>query len=175
MSNQKRPRISIIPLLLLIVLSMAFFSRAGRMMKSEVTPTPTITAQTTASVSTTGQQMPDVSDASADKGTLEAVAAFVRSNGQLPDYYLSKDQARKMGWSGGSVERYAPGYMIGGDRFGNNEGLLPDKKGRIWTEGDIDTLGQDSRGAKRIVFSSDGLIYYTDDHYESFTQIKGAP
>jgi len=62
---------------------------------------------------------------------------------------------------------------IGGDRFGNYEGLLPDAEGRTWTECDIDTLHEKNRGAKRIVFSNDGLIYYTEDHYESFTLLYG--
>ena len=60
-----------------------------------------------------------------------------------------------------------------GDYFGNYEGLLPEKKGRKYTECDIDTLGAKSRGAKRIIFSNDGLIYYTDDHYESFELLYG--
>ncbi|MBQ6234284.1 MAG: ribonuclease, partial [Clostridia bacterium] len=72
-----------------------------------------------------------------------------------------------------SLEPYAPGCSIGGGRFGNYEGLLPTKKGRKYTECDIDTRGAKSRGAKRIVFSNDGLIYYTDDHYESFTLLYG--
>ena len=85
---------------------------------------------------------------------------------------ISLTEARKLGWEGGSLEPYAPGMCIGGDRFGNYEGLLPEADGRYYTECDIDTLGKDSRGAKRIVFSNDGLIYYTDDHYESFQQIE---
>ena len=68
---------------------------------------------------------------------------------------------------------YAPGKCIGGSRFGNYEGLLPEADGRTYTECDIDTLGADSRGAKRIVFSNDGLIYYTEDHYETFELLYG--
>ena len=64
--------------------------------------------------------------------------------------------------------------MIGGDRFGNFEGLLPKKSGRSWTEADIGTMGKPSRGAQRIVFSSDGLIYFTKDHYESFEKLGEA-
>ena len=60
------------------------------------------------------------------------------------------------------------GAAIGGNRFGNREGLLPDAPGRTWTECDINTNGASGRGAERIVFSNDGLIYYTSDHYESF-------
>ena len=62
---------------------------------------------------------------------------------------------------------------IGGDRFGNYEGLLPKAKGRSWTECDVNTLGAKSRGAERIVFSNDGLIFYTADHYDSFEQLYG--
>ena len=98
----------------------------------------------------------------------EDVALYLRTYGELPDNYITKDEARDLGWNGGSVERYAPGMCIGGDRFGNQEGLLPKANGRVWTECDIDTLGENGRGAKRIVYSNDGLIYYTDDHYESF-------
>ena len=84
-------------------------------------------------------------------------------------------EARELGWEGSGLDDYAYGMCIGGDRFGNYEGLLPDVPGRKWTECDIDTLHRDSRGAKRIVFSNDGLIYYTDDHYESFELLYGEP
>ena len=101
----------------------------------------------------------------------EDVALYLRTYGELPDNYITKDEARDLGWTGGSLENYAPGKCIGGDRFGNREGLLPEADGRTWTECDIDTLGANSRGAERIVYSNDGLIYYTDDHYESFTPL----
>ena len=101
----------------------------------------------------------------------EDVALYIHLYGRLPDNYITKKEAEALGWSGGSVEKYAPGKCIGGSRFGNYEGLLPDAAGRSWT--DIDTLGQKSRGAKRIVFSNDGLIYYTPDHYESFELLYG--
>ena len=107
--------------------------------------------------------------------TKEDVALYIHTYGHLPGNYITKSQARDLGWEGGGLEKYAPGKCIGGDRFGNYEGLLPDAPGRIWTECDIDTLRQDNRGAKRIVFSNDGLIYYTDDHYESFELLYGEP
>lgn len=97
----------------------------------------------------------------------EDVALYLWVYGHLPDNFMTKKEAEKLGWSGGSLEPYAPGCCIGGDRFGNYEGLLPE--GPTYTECDIGTMGAKSRGAKRIVFSSDGYIYYTDDHYESFT------
>ncbi len=103
----------------------------------------------------------------------EDVALYIHTYGELPKNFITKAEAQDLGWSGGSLEDYAPGMCIGGDRFGNYEGSLPKKSGRKYFECDIDTLGADSRGAKRIVFSNDGLIYYTDDHYESFTLLYG--
>lgn len=105
--------------------------------------------------------------------SVEDVSLYLHTYGCLPENFITKSEAQDMGWEGGSVEDYAPGYAIGGDVFGNREGLLPDADGRTYYECDIDTNGSSSRGAKRIVFSNDGLIYYTDDHYESFTLLYG--
>ena len=99
----------------------------------------------------------------------DEVALYLHIYGELPPNFITRAQAEALGWRGGGLEPYAPGKCIGGDRFGNYEGLLPAAAGREYRECDIDTLGADSRGAKRIVYSNDGLIYYTDDHYASFT------
>ena len=91
--------------------------------------------------------------------TKDDVALYIHLYGHLPDNFITKDEARDLGWSGGSLEPYAPGKSIGGSHFGNYEGLLPEADGRSYTECDINTMGADSRGAERIVFSNDGLIY----------------
>ena len=103
----------------------------------------------------------------------EDVALYIHQYGHLPSNFITKKEAEKLGWEGGSLEPYAPGKCIGGNRFGNYEGLLPEAEGRSYTECDIDTLGAKKRGAKRIVFSNDGLIYYTEDHYDSFELLYG--
>lgn len=103
----------------------------------------------------------------------DEVALYILQYGHLPENYITKKAAEKLGWTGGSLEPYAPGKCIGGSRFGNYEGLLPVAEGRVYTECDIDTLGAKTRGAKRIVFSNDGLIFYTGDHYESFELLYG--
>ena len=98
---------------------------------------------------------------------------YLHTYGHLPDNFVTKDEAEDAGWKteGLNVDEACPGKSIGGDRFGNREGKLPKAKGRTWYECDIDYTGGRSRGAKRIVYSNDGLIYYTDDHYKSFEQL----
>ena len=98
----------------------------------------------------------------------EDVALYIHTYGHLPSNFITKKEAEAAGWTGGPLDRVLPGMCIGGSYFGNYEGQLPKAKGRKWTECDINTLGAKSRGAERIVFSNDGLIYYTSDHYESF-------
>lgn len=100
--------------------------------------------------------------------TKEDVSLYLHIYGKLPSNFITKKEAEKLGWQGGSLEPYAPGKCIGGNYFGNYEGLLPDGN---YKECDIDTLGRKKRGAKRIIYSDDGRIYYTDDHYESFIQL----
>lgn len=151
---------------------------------------PTDAAQPASSGTASGQAapqpsggLPDASPAESGSAALleeagsyttkEDVALYIHLYGHLPDNFITKAEAQALGWSGGSLEPYAPGKCIGGSRFGNYEGLLPEKDGRTYQECDIDTLGATSRGAKRLVYSSDGLIYYTGDHYESFELLYG--
>ena len=108
----------------------------------------------------------------------DEVCAYLIRYHRLPDNYMTKKEARKMGWEGGSLDRLIPGRSIGGDFFGNYEGTLPEKDGREYHECDIDTIGSSGRGPKRIIYSGDDdneewNIYYTDDHYESFTLLWG--
>ena len=99
------------------------------------------------------------------------VVLYLELYGELPGNFITKAEARELGWNGGSVEDYKAGGAIGGDYFGNYEELLPKADGRTYHECDIDTNGASGRGAKRVVFSSDGLYFYTSDHYASFTQV----
>ena len=104
----------------------------------------------------------------------EEVGLYLHLYGHLPDNYITKKEAENLGWDSraGNLWEVAPGMSIGGSRFGNYEGLLPDKKGRKYYECDIDYEGG-YRGAGRIVYSDDGLIYYTEDHYKTFEQLYG--
>lgn len=107
-------------------------------------------------------------DPQGEYNELQDVALYIHQYGQLPSNFMTKAEARKNGWSSGPLDLLLPGKSIGGDIFGNNEKLLPEKQGRVYYECDIDTVGKKSRGEKRIVFSNDGLVYYTSDHYASF-------
>ena len=100
------------------------------------------------------------------------VAEYLHFYGHLPDNFITKNEARDLGWDSqaGNLDEVAPGMSIGGDTFGNREGLLPKADGRKYYECDVNYEGG-YRGEERIVYSSDGLIFYTDDHYESFEQL----
>ena len=104
----------------------------------------------------------------------EEVARYLFLYGHLPDNFITKKEAKALGWvsSEGNLGEVAPGKSIGGDYFGNFEGNLPEKEGREYHECDIDSDGG-YRGAKRIVYSNDGLVYYTEDHYQTFELLYG--
>lgn len=104
--------------------------------------------------------------------TPEDVAEYIHTFGTLPKNFITKDEAKALGWDSkkGNLWDVADGKSIGGDRFGNYEGLLPAKKGRTYTECDVNYSGG-FRGSERVVFSNDGLIYYTGDHYQTFTKL----
>jgi ribonuclease T1 len=130
--------------------------------------------QTKAPASTAAPARVTAPDRNGAYTTRDDVALYIHTYGTLPGNFITKADARALGWTGGALARYAPGKSIGGDLFGNFEGLLPKAAGRVYHECDIDTgEASASRGARRIVFSSDGLVYYTGDHYQSFTLLYG--
>lgn len=102
----------------------------------------------------------------------EEVAVYIHTYGHLPSNYITKSEAKELGWvsSEGNLDEVAPGKSIGGDTFGNYDKMLPEEDGRTYQECDIDYEGG-TRNEKRIVFSNDGLIFYTGDHYETFEQL----
>ncbi|WP_241648678.1 ribonuclease domain-containing protein [Rosenbergiella collisarenosi] len=101
-----------------------------------------------------------------------AVARYIQAHQRLPDFYIRKGEARRSGWiaSKGNLCDVLPGRVIGGDRFSNREHSLPDSAGRHWQEADVNfSCGR--RNSDRLLYSSDGLIYLTTDHYRSFKQV----
>jgi len=138
------------------------------------TDEPAATMEATSATEPTAAPLVAIDEAGAYTSK-EDVSLYLYTYGRLPENFITKSEARALGWSGGGLDDYDYGKCIGGDRFGNNEGLLPEASGRTYYECDIDTLHEDDRGAKRIVFSNDGLIYYTEDHYDSFELLYGEP
>lgn len=102
----------------------------------------------------------------------EDVALYIHTFGHLPDNFLTKDEAEDLGWvsNKGNLWKVTDHMSIGGDYFGNYEKKLPQQKGRKYYECDINYNGG-TRGAERIIFSNDGLIFYTEDHYNTFEQL----
>ena len=163
-------------LILALILSFSLLSCTSAPPAPSADPIPAVSeapSEPASSVETPPSETPPSLDEDGSYTSKEDVALYIHIYGHLPSNFITKKQAQKLGWSGGGLEEYAPGMCIGGDRFGNYEGLLPKQSGRSWTECDIDTLGASKRGSKRIVFSNDGLIYYTPDHYGSFELLYG--
>ena len=104
----------------------------------------------------------------------EDVALYIHTFGKIPANFITKEEAEKLGWKSeeGNLWEVTDQLSIGGDIFHNREGLLPDAEGRTWYECDVNYNGS-YRGPERIVFSDDGLIYYTNDHYATFTKLYG--
>lgn len=123
---------------------------------------------------TEAEQNAETLEESGSYTSKEDVAAYIHQFGHLPDNFITKKEAKNAGWvsSKGNLSEAAPGKSIGGDRFGNYEGILPEKEGRQYYECDIDSDGG-YRGAKRIIYSDGGLVYYTEDHYETFELLYG--
>lgn len=124
-----------------------------------------------------GEPVPAVEVKIAEDGkydSKEDVALYIHTYNKLPSNFVTKKEARAMGWksSKGNLRKVCEGCSIGGDIFTNVQEILPVKKGRIYYECDIDYEGG-IRNSKRIVFSDDGLIFYTEDHYRSFVQLYG--
>lgn len=102
------------------------------------------------------------------------VTEYLITYDHLPDNYMTKKEARSYGWEGGPLCKVVPGRCIGGDVFGNFEEQLPEVSGRTYYECDLNTIGADSRGSERLIYSSGDLnIYYTQDHYDSFELVYG--
>lgn len=130
----------------------------------------------TACVPTDSASSGDSQPATAEDGSYtskDEVALYIHTYGHLPENYITKDEAYDLGWkSEGTLDEVAPGMSIGGDYYGNYEGVLPDEPGREYHECDID-YESGNRNGKRIVYSNDGNIYYTEDHYNSFEHLYG--
>lgn len=145
----------ILALLLTLVLSLGMFTACA----------PTDTALS-------GDSQPAIAE-DGSYTSKEEVALYIHTYGHLPENYITKDEAYDLGWqSEGTLDEVAPGKSIGGDYFGNYEGVLPDEPGREYHECDID-YESGNRNGKRIVYSNDGNIYYTEDHYNSFEHLYG--
>lgn len=174
----------------LILLAAVMFSGCGNSgntaNSANVTSKASVTTVTAASMSGTAATTPTTTKAEKETRAdehgnapardgyyydVENVVLYLEEYGELPPNYITKKEAEALGWSGGSVEDYKEGAAIGGDRFGNYEELLPEADGRKYTECDIDTDGYPSRGSRRLVFSNDGLYFYTSDHYETFSEV----
>ena len=101
----------------------------------------------------------------------EIVVKYLKEHGELPEYYITKSEAKSLGWvpSKGNLCEVAPGRAIGGDIWTNRQKSLPTKSGRKYFEADLN-YNCGNRNADRVVFSNDGLVFVTHDHYRNFEE-----
>ncbi len=106
-----------------------------------------------------------------DRG-FDGADAWVMYRQQLPPYYVTKEEARKKGWvpDEGNLADVIPEFSVGGNVYHNKEDRLPRKNGRVWYEADINYI-EGYRGHERMLYSNDGLIFVTYDHYQTFYEI----
>jgi hypothetical protein len=155
---RRRPR-ALLTLLIAILVALAALPLAG--CSSGASVSSSSDEVTTASVSEDGTYTGK-----------DEVALYIHTYGHLPSNFISKTKARAAGWvsSEGNLDEVCPGKSIGVSQYPNDDGSLPDADGRTWTECDIDYTGG-YRGGERIIFSNDGLVYYTGDHYQTFERL----
>ena len=153
---------------LVMCLSMLLGCGADKKQNAEVNNKAAVTTAVSQNSTKTSNSKIDENGTYTDK---DRVAAYINEYNKLPKNYITKQQAKALGWqTKGTLDKVAPGKSIGGDRYGDYEGKLPKKSGRSYKECDIDYV-KGNRNAKRIIFSNDGLIFYTGDHYKSFTKL----
>lgn len=153
---------------LLLCLSLLSACTHGDSGPQQGSPTPAVTQPTQGGKPTQGPTV----DENGSYTSKEDVALYLHTYGHLPGNFISKTKAKRAGWvaSEGNLDQVCPGKSIGGGRYQNDEGALPDAKGRTWSECDIGYSGG-RRGPERMIFSNDGLIYYTPDHYRHFERL----
>lgn len=108
----------------------------------------------------------------ATRDGLEGADYWLKQYRQLPECYITKEEAITLGWVSvlGNLNDVAPNMMIGGDVYENRNGHLPEAEGRIWYEADINYT-DGFRTRHRILYSNDGLVFVTYDHYKTFIEI----
>ncbi|MBQ1449977.1 MAG: hypothetical protein IIZ12_03475 [Eggerthellaceae bacterium] len=179
MNKTTRPILTV--LLAIVVFAIAFFAQPSISGNNGLTNNPT-TASSSASSSTTSASISASSATSTSQNltvkedgeytSKDEVALYIHLYGHVPSNYITKTKARRAGWvnTEGNLWDILPGKSIGGGGYSNDDGALPDAPGREWFECDIDYDGG-YRNSKRIVYSNDGLIFYTGDHYNTFEQL----
>ena len=117
------------------------------------------------------QNMEAVLAGEATKGGENGADWWIKNIGKLPNCYITKKDLTNLGWRPGKAPaKFAPGKMLTIGIYYNNDGHLPQAPGRIWQEADINYY-EGKRNKHRILFSNDGLMFVTYDHYETFNEI----
>ena len=147
-------------------------AKSRKKKKQTATPEPVVTPSPTAA---SGAPAPQMTATPVPEGPIidpQSIADYLFAHGKLPDNFITKEEARAWGWdsSRNYLSDVAPGMSIGGDYFGNYEERLPVVKGRKYYEADCYYTGG-KRNAYRVIYSDDGHVWYTEDHYQTFIEL----
>ncbi len=165
---RKRNKLAVLIVLLMAVVLLLTGCTASALetaKKKKNTEVPVITA-----AAPTDAPVPAVTPGPLEEA--QRIADYLFEHGELPDTFLRKRDAQALGWNSAYnyVSDVAPGRSIGGDYFGNYEQKLPVVQGRKYYEADCFYQGG-KRNAYRIIYSNDGHVWYTGDHYNTFTEL----
>ena len=116
--------------------------------------------------------LPSLAAGTATHEGMDGADWWIKHYKMLPPYYLSKTSYKALGWKAGKPPvRYAPGKMVSGGIYQNFDGLLPSAPGRVWYEADLNYY-RGKRNTHRILWSNDGLVFVTYDHYLTFIEVR---
>ena len=169
----KRKILGLAALLMVLVLILSSCgAKNAAASKKDASPTAGVT-EAVAATAAPGAETQEGSEESGPIIEPQAIADYLFEHGELPENFITKKEAKELGWDSryNYVSDVAPGMSIGGDYFGNYEGNLPEVKGRKYYECDCYYTGGE-RNAYRIIYSNDGHVWYTEDHYNTFVEMK---
>ena len=141
--------------------------------KKKARPTAVVTAVPEATAAPADTEAPEGTEEPGPIIEPQRIADYIFEHGELPENFITKQEAKDLGWDSyvNYVSDVAPGMSIGGDYFGNYQGKLPRVKGRKYYEADCWYTGG-KRNQYRIIYSNDGHVWYTEDHYNTFTEMS---
>ncbi len=104
--------------------------------------------------------------------TFEGVADYIVKYGRLPDNFITKAEAAKLGGTRKRQSRRSSAWKKHRRRYLSKQRKAASRCGRTRMERSRHQLYIGIPGSDRIVYSNDRLVYKTTDHYKTFTRMR---